>query len=367
MTVSTVLGPVDAGDLGAVLPHEHVFFDLRPRFTAPPGVPDALTREPVSLANLAWVRYHQRNNEDNLVLDDVSLMAAELGAFAAAGGGTVVDLSPQCAGRDVAKLVKLAEATGLNVVAGTGFYVEEFQSAATKAMTVDQLASVMVTELEEGIAGPNEAGTAVRAGIIGEIGCSWPLADSERRVLEAAALAQRQSGAAISVHPGRDEAAPFEIARILAAAGADLPRVVMGHIDRTFALADPVLQLADLGLYLEFDLFGQESSHIRYGSVDLPTDMNRLRMIERVVRRGHGRQVLVSHDIALKHHLAAYGGPGYAHLLTRVAPQMPEVGLTEAEIDRILRANPADMLSRATGGMSSAGKVPPSTNERHPV
>lgn len=344
--VHTVLGPVAPADLGVVLPHEHVFFDLRPRFTAPTGVPATLTGEPVQLANLAWVRYHQRNNRDNLVLDDVGLLASELEKFRAAGGGTVVDLSPQCAGRDVAKLVKVARATGLTVIAGTGFYVEEFQSAATKAASVEELAAVMVAELSIGIADPVGEPTGVRAGIIGEIGCSWPLADSERRVLQAAALAQQQTGAAISVHPGRDEDAPYQIAAILQEAGADLSRVVMGHIDRTFAGHEMVARLADLGCFLEFDLFGQESSHIRYGPLDLPTDLGRLRVIERLVRAGYGAQVLVSHDIALKHHLSAYGGHGYAHLLDRVRPRMPEAGLSDAETDQILRANPARLLAR---------------------
>ena len=89
-----------------VLPHEHVFFDLRPRFTAPAGVPGALTDEPVQLANLAWVRYHQRNNRDNLVLDDVGLLASELAEFRAAGGGTGRRPLPAVRRRDVAKLVK---------------------------------------------------------------------------------------------------------------------------------------------------------------------------------------------------------------------------------------------------------------------
>jgi phosphotriesterase-related protein len=343
--VTTVLGPVAAAELGVVLPHEHVFFDLRPRFTAPAGVPATLTDEPVQLANLSWVRYHQRNNRDNLVLDDVTLLASELASFRDAGGGTVVDLSPQCAGRDVAKLVKVAEATGLNVITGTGFYVDEFQSPETRAKSVDELAAVMVAELTTGIAGPDCEGTGVRAGIIGEIGCSWPLTDSERRVLQASALAQQQTGAAISVHPGRDGAAPHQIAAILRAAGADLSRVVMGHIDRTFDAAEDIARLGDLGVFLEFDLFGQESSHIRYGSVDLPTDLGRLRVIECLVRAGYGQQILVSHDIALKHHLSAYGGHGYAHLLDRVRPRMPEAGLSDAEIDQILQASPASLLA----------------------
>jgi len=51
----------------------------------------------------------------------------------------------------------------------------------------------------------------VQAGIIGEIGCSWPLHKDERKVLLAAALASKETGAAICVHPGRDETAPAKV------------------------------------------------------------------------------------------------------------------------------------------------------------
>eukprot|EP01045_Picozoa_sp_COSAG04_P000658 COSAG04_NODE_17_length_40288_cov_9.152728_14_plen_77_part_00 len=75
-------------------------------------------------------------------------------------------------------------------------------------------------------------------------------------MLQGAAAAQRATGAAISVHPGRDETAPMEILRVLQAAGADLSRVVMCHIDRTVFLESTLQELAATGCYLEYDLFG---------------------------------------------------------------------------------------------------------------
>lgn len=73
----------------------------------------------------------------------------------------------------------------------------------------------------------------VCAGIIGELGCSHPLLDGERKTLQAAALAQRVTGAAVQVHPGRDATSPMAILRELQAAGADLSRVVMCHVRPT--------------------------------------------------------------------------------------------------------------------------------------
>ena len=51
------------------------------------------------------------------------------------------------------------------------------------------MADTMVREIEEGI-----AGCGVRCGVIGEIGCSHPLMDCEKRALQAAAMAQTKTG-----------------------------------------------------------------------------------------------------------------------------------------------------------------------------
>ena len=114
--------------------------------------------------------------------------------------------------------------------------------------------------------------TNIRAGIIGEIGCTWPLTDNERKVLRASARAQQETGAAILIHPGRDEAAPQEIVEVLSEAGADIERTIIGHLDRTITDLDILLKLADSGCYLEWDLFGNESSHYPLSDFDMPSD-----------------------------------------------------------------------------------------------
>ena len=98
--------------------------------------------------------------------------------------------------------------------------------------------------------------SGIKAGIIGELGCSFPLHDGERKTLHAAALAQRLTGAAIQIHPGRDATSPMEILRELQAAGADMTRVVMCHMDRTVFTQEGALEIARTGCYMEYDLFG---------------------------------------------------------------------------------------------------------------
>ena len=74
------------------------------------------------------------------------------------------------------------------------------------------------------------------------------------------------TGAPLIIHPGRDQQSPSHILDVLEAAGADLSRTVMSHIDRTMFSDDALLQLAKRGCYLEYDLFGIECSHyqVRY-------------------------------------------------------------------------------------------------------
>ena len=69
------------------------------------------------------------------------------------------------------------------------------------------------------------------------------------------------TGAPLIIHPGRDQQSPSHILDVLEAAGADLSRTVISHIDRTMFSDDALLQLAKRGCYLEYDLFGIECSH----------------------------------------------------------------------------------------------------------
>ena len=340
-TVHTVTGDVAPSDLGVVLPHEHVLIDLGKFFEEPtdPIEKDYANAE-VTLENLGWVRFHHRQSRDNLVLSDVQSQTEELRKFKQAGGGTVVELTPACAGQDVGGLVALSEATRLHVVASTGVYLDEFQSEETRAMSPEQLGLRMVREITEGIDGGE-----IRAGIIGEMGCSWPLTANEEKGLRGAVFAQLETGASISIHPGRHPDAPGLLLDLLTSFGARLDRVVIGHLDRTIPEHDELVAVGRSGCFLEFDLFGQESSHVRYGPVDLPNDATRIKRIAALIDAGFEDQILISHDIAVKKWLSRYGGHGYDHILKRVVPRMTEEGISDAAVHKMLVTNPARLLT----------------------
>ena len=339
--VQTVLGPVRPEHLGTTLTHEHLLIDLA--WMAEPAV-EASERlkmsQPVTMEELGWVRYNsQRNRDDRELLDEETAISEAL-LFKRWGGKTIVDATTIGIGRDPRALARIARATDLNIVMGTGFYVDAVHPEDMDERTEAEVARQMVEEVTVGV-----DDTGVRAGIIGELGCSWPLTKNENKVLRAGATAQRETGAPILVHPGRDEAAPFEILDVLAAAGADLRRVIMGHIDRTVLDMGMIVDLARRGCYLEFDIFGRESSYYPLSDVDMPNDAQRIGFIKGLIEAGHTSQIVIAQDICTKDRLVKYGGHGYHHILENIVPRMREAGISQGDIDAILVANPARILS----------------------
>src|SRR5205823_5375927 len=190
--------------------------------------------------------------------------------------------------------------------------------------------------------------------MIGEIGCSAPWTATEKRVMQAALVASAETGAAINVHPGRDPDQPQEVADFIKAAGHPTERIVISHIDRTIFDETRLLKLADSGVTIEFDLFGQESSYYGLSDIDMPNDATRLRLIRALIGHGHLDRVVISHDICYRTRLASFGGHGYGHIFRNVVPMMQKRSYSADEIDAILVRNPrrpAD--SAATVGRAS--------------
>jgi phosphotriesterase-related protein len=337
----TVLGPVDPDSLGPTTTHEHLLIDLTVNFKQPPAASERFrAHQPVTLENYGWVSYDPFRNYDNLHYGDEDAAVSEALLFKRAGGKTIVDATTIGIGRDPLALARIARATGLNIVMGAGYYVDAAHPEGMDDKTDLDIASEMVADLTTGV-----GDTGIRAGIIGELGCSWPITENERKVLRAGASAQRQTGAAVLVHPGRNEGAPLEILRLLADAGADLNRVVMGHLDRTLSDVNSVLELARSGCYLEYDLFGWESSNHGLTDFDMPNDAQRIAFVKRLIDEGHARQVVIAQDVCTKHRLARYGGHGYHHILENIVPRMRKKGVSEQDVDSIIVANPARVLT----------------------
>ena len=221
MKVKSVCGELTREQLGTVTPHEHVMLDLTAFYQAlpVPGIEDPATQK-VEMWNLGILSRDCYALKDNLLLMDEEVQAEELARFRDAGGDTVVDATLPGIGRDPEALRRISEKTGLNIIMGTGFYVGETHPKELATMTDCEVADIMVKELTEGV-----DGTDICAGYIGEIGISEIFDDKERKVLRAAALAQKDTGVAIQVHINPWTTNGLEAADILLNAGVSPDRI----------------------------------------------------------------------------------------------------------------------------------------------
>ena len=335
--IQTVLGPITQETMGITLPHEHLLIDFKVMFAEPAAASDkGRAHEPVSLANLGWVRQHFNASLDNLRLTDEQVAADEILLFKHAGGRTVVDPTPKTLARDPLALARIARATGLNIVMGAGYYVHASHPADMDRRTVDDLAREMIADVTIGV-----GDTGVHAGLIGEIGTTYPWTENEKKVLRAAIVAQRATGAPLMIHPGRHPHMPMELAEFVQKEGGDLTQTIMCHICRTISELPAVIDLAQTGIWLEYDLFGSENSYYPYNpGFDMPNDGGRMAHVLALIAAGHQDQILMSHDIAYKTALVKYGGYGYHHLLVNVVPRLRRKGVDDAGLRQLLVDNP---------------------------
>lgn len=342
----SVLGPVPEDQLGVSLTHEHLLIDLGSTFHPPEDASSySFAYQPVTMENLWWVRYNYGGNKDNMELLDEDTAIAEAARFKRSGGSTIVDATSVGIKRDPLGLARIARATDLNVIMGSGYYVHEYQPASIAEKSEDEIVKEIVQDITEGV-----GDTGIRSGVIGEVGCTWPLHDNERKSLRAAARAQIITGAPLLIHPGRNPQAPLEIMEIVRESGGDPSRTIMSHVDRTIFDNDTLDKLAETGCFIEFDLFGSETTFYPFSPIDMPNDGKRLDYFLHLRERGRLGQALMAQDICNKHRLTRYGGHGYAHILENVMPIMRRKGFTIDEIDQILVGNPARALAFTSPG-----------------
>ncbi len=338
--VQTVLGPIEPSELGATTTHEHLYIDFSFMYRPAQDSAKDLSDAPITLENRGWIGRHYYSCRANLTLMDVDATTAEVSLYKEAGGGAIVDATTIGIGRDARALERISRESGVHVVMGAGFYVDAVHPDKMESWNVDAIAQRIIDDISNGV-----DGTGIKAGIIGEVGCTWPLTENERKSLTAAAIAQRETGASILIHPGRHPDAPAEILEILAEGDADISRVIMGHLDRTVSDMDTLLGIAASGCFLEWDLFGNEGSYYPLAELDMPSDAQRLDFIRAMVIAGYGDKIVIGQDICTNHRLVRYGGHGYGHILENIVPRMRRKGFTEDVIEAITVGNPARILA----------------------
>ncbi len=339
--VNGVSGPIPAEELGLTLPHEHILFDTTAWLLATPSEKAWLADAPVTLETRAAVADDPLLSQHNLLFRDEDIAAAELADFRDAGGETIVDVTPPAMGRDVAASKRVADRADVNVVVGTGHYVQSTHPPEVAEQTDEQIAGWLIDEVENGI-----EDTDIKPGVIGEIGTSGDIHPDERKCLRAAAFAQQATGLAISIHCAiPHEKVAVEIVSVLEEAGADPTRCILGHMSHTIHDLDYHRAAAATGACLQYDRFGADFLYESWDRYEEPRDSVVVAGIAKLVDEGLDDRIMLSHDVCYRIQLRRFGGPGYAHVARQIVPALRAAGVGEQAIARMTVENPARILA----------------------
>lgn len=299
-----VLGPIDTGDLGFTLMHEHVL-----------------------VASWAMRRCFPDYVDEGELLERAE---RELRSAMERGVRSVVDLTPINLGRDARLLREVARRTGVQLIAATGFYWTE--EPWMEAWPAEALVEYLVRDLERGM-----EDTEARAGIIKCATDRLGVTELNRKLLQVAARAHRATGAPISTHSSVANRSGLAQQDVFEEEGVDLRRVVIGHCGDTEDV-DYLEAILKRGSTIGMDRFGID--------ILLPTEQ-RVDTIAKLCERGWEGQMVLSHDAAC--HIDWFPRAmiertvpnwNYRHIPDDVIPALREQGVSEAQIRRMTVDNP---------------------------
>lgn len=301
----------------------------------------AFAEAPVRLDNLGAVRRDVLAVKDNLLHGDIDAAVREVTRYKMMGGNTLIEASTPGLGRDPVGLLKVSNATGLNIVCTTGWYIAASHPPLVGQSSRDELCAIMVDELTKGI-----GNTGIRAGII-KVGIGYDRAgrpfthENEEKVLRAAARAQAATGAALTIHPTRPYTGKHwhTYLDIIKQEGGLLEKCFLSHLDFLARDTEYIKTVLERGAIVAFDQFGNEAVSASRGMA-FPSDRERLDGVEALVKAGYAGQTLLSNEVALKCDYTECGGYGYAHVLEDILPDLRARGLTEAHFHTMLVENP---------------------------
>lgn len=327
-TVESVTGPLNATVMGLALPHEHVFINMTPS-------------EPRDGLMTVW---DERE--------------ADIRAYVETGGTTLWDMTngelsdwaapvyfdrdPEhnqqnriTGSRSIANVLAtkaMAEATGVNVILGTGHYFEYyFDQQWWEQTSTNRIADYLIADLTDEI-----PGTGVRAGFLGEIASNLPvITPNEEKSFRATGRAAVETGVLVSTHAPSFPTGEAQI-DLLVAEGVDPERIVIGHTD-TVKHVDYSLDLLKRGVYIQYDCM----MAVKYGGQTAEHELSRrVEYLKRVIDEGYGHKILLAQDVSQRSHQAALGGPGLNYTRTEFRAAALAAGIEAEVYDSIVNDNP---------------------------
>jgi len=298
----TTRGNMSAGELGTILPHEHIFVDLGER-----DRPD----------------FGQAEAEDV-----IELMAPEVRKAAALGVTAIVECTPAGVGRRADILKAVSDATDYPLVAPTGIYREPWVPQWAHEATEDKLYEWMLSELEGEI-----EGSGVQAAWIKLSAGDEGITDCETKILRAAARAGAETGAVIGSHTMRGRVARDQL-DILEAAGYSPERFIWIHAQND--TSEWNLEIAGRGAWIEYDAIGGRP------------DAFWIERIQGMIEAGLASQMMLSHDRGWYDPSKPGGGTPrpFTYISEVFLPKLRESGVDEATIRQLTVENPFRAFAR---------------------
>jgi predicted metal-dependent phosphotriesterase family hydrolase len=312
--VETVLGPIDAAQLGFCQAHEHLFIES--------GFPGTIT--------------------PSLRIDDYCLTVAELHTYRKAGGQSLVDAQPVGCGRMARNLKPASEEAGVNIIGSTGFHKLVFYPHYHWIHTAKcrDLAELFKDELNQGMycdgneSWPREQMPS-RAGVIKAATDFEGVTAEYEKLFLAAASASHETSSPVICHTEMGSGALDQIV-FLNKCGIPSDRIIVCHLDRTLDLPYHK-EVASTGVFLEYDTIGRPKYHL---------DKEEIELIVSMLDAGFSRQLLLSLDTT-RERLSSYGGRiGLNYLLDSFIPQLTACGVSSSTVHMLTVDNPAAALSR---------------------
>ena len=301
-TIRTTLGNKSAADLGIILPHEHIFVDLRTWDT--PGYAEAEADQVIQLMSPEFTK------------------AQDWGITA------IVECSTVGVGRRADLDRAVSEVTKMPVIVPTGVYREPWIPDWVQEASEAHLADWMLSELQDEI-----EDSGVQAGWIKLSAGDDGLTPCETKVLRAAVRAARKTNAVIGSHTIRGEVVREQL-NIIEEMGYTSERFIWihTHIEPDFAFH---LEIARRGAWLEYDGIGNQ-------------DEQDLQNIQRILDAGFSDSLLLSHDRGWFDPALPGGGipRPYTYLFEHFLPKLRALGIPEDTIRKLTQDNPFRAFAR---------------------
>lgn len=287
--------------------------------------------------NHVWIEHFKDSDPTNPVLNQPDLILHELVDYRLLGGGTILDCQPGGCGRTGLRLLELSQASGVNIIACTGFHRRKYYPPDNDFWSLDSqsAADLFISELNHGLKETLEGPRSVRAGFI-KIALEDTWAKSPQGFLEAAAFAAAKTGAVVEIHTEKGSLST-EIPPFFEKLGVTPSQLVICHIDKLvdFAIHS---ELAKAGALLEYDTFFRPKYN---------PEENLWPLIDRMVNAGLGHRVALATDMAEKEMYHAIGhGPGLSSLPGKIQTRLKERGIPENIIKQLVGENIAARLAR---------------------